>query len=63
MGFHYKNGDYVGGCGAQIGGLVGIIVVGLLTSAGIGVGWAIIIVIIAIIIIFIIHDQINNKNE
>ena len=35
MGFHYKNGDYVGGCGAQIGGLVGVIVVGILASAGI----------------------------
>lgn len=63
MGFHYKNGDYVGGCGAQIGGLVGVIVVGILASAGIGVGWAIFIVIIAIVIISIIRDHLDDKNS
>ena len=63
MGFYNKNGSYVGGCGAQIGGLAGIIVVGLLASTGIGIGWAILIVIAAIIIIFIIREHNENKHE
>ncbi len=33
MGFHYRDGSYVGGCGAQIGGLllipVGALVIGI----------------------------------
>lgn len=32
MGFHYKDGSFVGGCGAQIGGLLLIPVVALVIS-------------------------------
>ena len=63
MGFHYSDGSFVGGCGAQIGGLIGLVAIFVLHSLGLGIGWSILIVCIAAIIIMILYDQIENNNN
>lgn len=61
MAFHYSDGSYVGGCGAQIGGLIGIIAISALYGSGMGIGWAILIVSIVAIAIMVLYDIIKNK--
>lgn len=57
MGFHYRDGSYVGGCGAQVGGVLGLIAMGILISLGVGIGWSILIVCVAAIVIMAIYDR------
>lgn len=61
MAFHYSDGSYVGGCGAQIGGFIGIIAIFALYGSGMGIGWAILIVSIVAIAIMVLYDKIKNK--
>lgn len=57
MGFHYSDGSYVGGCGAQIGGLLNVAVILGLYGLGLGIGWSILIVIIIDILIMVLIDK------
>lgn len=61
MGFHYSDGSYVGGCGAQIGGLLGIAAIFGLNSLGLGIGWSIIIVCAVAVLIMMLINHIRNK--
>lgn len=61
MGFHYSDGSYVGGCGAQIGGLLGIAAIFGLNSLGLGIGWSILIVCAVAVLIMILIDHMKNK--
>lgn len=63
MAFHYSDGSYVGGCGAQIGGVVAIAAVFGLYSLGIGIGLSLLIVIVATIIIMVLFNQLDNPTN
>lgn len=63
MSLHYGDGSYVGGCGAQIGGVIGIAAMFGLQSLGLGIGWSILIVCIAAIAIMALYNHIKDKDK